>query len=287
MATLREIKQRIKSVKNTQQITKAMKMVAAAKLRRAQERMMNARPYAEKIKELIQDLAASVENPQMDLLKVRPIEHLTLVIVSADRGLCGSFNSHVIKKAITEFDEFSDIDISIYAIGKKGYEFFNKRDYNISNHKINFFNELDYIHGSEIANEVMTKFVTGETDAVHLIYNEFKSVARQNLVVEKLLPLKLETFKTHKSVEYIYEPNQASILKALLPRHIVIQIWRALLESFASEQAARMMAMENATENAGEMISDLTLQYNKARQAAITKEILEIVGGAEALKSAS
>ncbi len=287
MATLREIKQRIKSVKNTQQITKAMKMVAAAKLRRAQERMMNARPYAEKIKELIRDLSASVENPQLDLLKVRPVERLSLIVVTGDRGLCGSFNSHAIKKAITEIDKFADVDVSIYAVGKKGYEFFNKRDYDVPNHKINFFNDLDYVHASEIANEVMTKFINGETDAVHLIYNEFKSVARQNLVAESLLPLTLEAYETHKSAEYIYEPNQASILKALLPRHIVIQIWRALLESFASEQAARMMAMENATENAGEMISDLTLQFNKARQAAITKEILEIVGGAEALKSAS
>ncbi|MCB9066404.1 MAG: ATP synthase F1 subunit gamma [Calditrichia bacterium] len=285
MATLREIKTRIKSVKNTQQITKAMKMVAAAKMRRAQDRMFSARPYAEKIRELIQNLTASVENPQLELLKSRPVQNVTLVVITSDRGLCGSFNTNVIKKAVMEADAHRDLNLSIVTLGKKGYDFFRKRGYNIVDRKVDFYNDLQFAHANEIANSLIKRFITGETDAVKIIYNEFKSVARQNLVVDKLLPISLEDFETQQTGDYIYEPDQAAILEALLPRHIRTQVWRALLESFASEQAARMIAMENATDNANEIIRQLTLQYNKARQAAITKEILEIVGGAEALKS--
>lgn len=285
MATLREIKTRIKSVKNTQQITKAMKMVAAAKMRRAQDRMFSARPYAEKIRELIQNLTASVENPQLELLKSRPVQNVTLVVITSDRGLCGSFNTNVIKKAVMEADAHRDLNLSIVTLGKKGYDFFRKRGYNIVDRKVDFYNDLQFAHANEIANTLIKHFITGETDAVKIIYNEFKSVARQNLVVDKLLPISLEDFETQQTGDYIYEPDQAAILEALLPRHIRTQVWRALLESFASEQAARMIAMENATDNANEIIRQLTLQYNKARQAAITKEILEIVGGAEALKS--
>ncbi|MCB0261773.1 MAG: ATP synthase F1 subunit gamma [Calditrichaeota bacterium] len=285
MATLREIKTRIKSVKNTQQITKAMKMVAAAKMRRAQDRMFSARPYAEKIRDLIQNLTASVENPQLELLKSRPVQNVTLVVITSDRGLCGSFNTNVIKKAVMEADAHRDLNLSIVTLGKKGYDFFRKRGYNIVDRKVDFYNDLQFAHANEIANSLIKRFITGETDAVKIIYNEFKSVARQNLVVDKLLPISLEDFETQQTGDYIYEPDQAAILEALLPRHIRTQVWRALLESFASEQAARMIAMENATDNANEIIRQLTLQYNKARQAAITKEILEIVGGAEALKS--
>lgn len=285
MATLREIKQRITSIKNTQQITRAMKMVAAAKMRRAQERMFNARPYADKIRELIYHLAGDIENPALSLLQVRPVQHLTLVVVTGDRGLCGSFNSTVIKRAVSEHDAAGDVEVSLYPLGRKGHDFFRKRQYQVSDRKINFFNELDYSHAVEISQKLMQRFIAGETDEVRLVYNEFKSVAQQHLVVDTLLPIKLEEYDTHVVRDYIYEPDQISILKALLPRHITIQVWRALLESYASEQAARMMAMENATENASELIRTLTLQYNKARQAAITKEILEIVGGAEALKA--
>ncbi len=285
MATLREIKTRIKSVKNTQQITKAMKMVAAAKMRRAQDRMFSARPYAEKIRELIQNLTASVENPQLELLKSRPVQNITLVVITSDRGLCGSFNTNVIKKAVMEAGAHRDLNLSLVTLGKKGHDFFRKRGYNIIDRKVDFYNDLQFAHANEIANTLIKRFITGETDAVKIIYNEFKSVARQNLVVDKLLPISLEDFETQQSGDYIYEPDQSAILEALLPRHIRTQVWRALLESFASEQAARMIAMENATDNANEIIRQLTLQYNKARQAAITKEILEIVGGAEALKS--
>jgi F-type H+-transporting ATPase subunit gamma len=285
MSNLREIKTRIKSIKNTQQITKAMKMVAAAKMRRAQERMFSARPYAEKIQELIQHLAASVENPQMALLKRRPLQHVTLVVITSDRGLCGSFNSTVIKRAVSEIEAYKDVEVSIVALGKKGYDYFRKRGYHIADYKVEFFNHMDFSVANSIANKLIKSFVSEETDAVKIIYNQFKSVARQEMVSEELLPIKLDDFETHTTGEYLYEPDQASILEALLPRHIRTQVWRALLESFASEQAARMLAMENATENAKDLIKQLTLQYNKARQASITKEILEIVGGAEALKS--
>jgi F-type H+-transporting ATPase subunit gamma len=285
MSNLREIKTRIKSIKNTQQITKAMKMVAAAKMRRAQERMFSARPYAEKIQELIQHLAASVENPQMALLKRRPLQHVTLVVITSDRGLCGSFNSTVIKRAVNEIEAYKDIDVSVITLGKKGYDFFRKRGYHIADYKIEFFNNMDFSVANSIANKLIKSFVSEETDAVKIIYNQFKSVARQEMVSEDLLPIKLGHVESHTTSEYLYEPDQVSILEALLPRHIRTQVWRALLESFASEQAARMLAMENATENAKDLIQQLTLQYNKARQASITKEILEIVGGAEALKS--
>lgn len=285
MATLREIKQRIKSIKSTQQITKAMKMVAAAKMRRAQERMFAARPYAGKIKELIQHLAAGAESSQSPLLQVRPVKRLRLVVITADRGLCGAFNSHIIRNAVNECATYVDQEVSLICVGKKGYDFFRKRDYRIAQQYSGIFHDLQYAHADQIAQSLIRDFVEDRIDAVRLIYNEFKSVASQHLVVEDLLPLKLDDFEQSAPADYLYEPSQDALLQALLPKHIRMQVWRALLESNASEQAARMIAMENATDNASELIRTLTLQYNKARQAAITKEILEIVGGAEALKA--
>lgn len=285
MATLREIKQRIKSIKSTQQITKAMKMVAAAKMRRAQERMFAARPYAGKIKELIQNLAANAESSQSPLLQVRPVKRLRLVVITADRGLCGAFNSHIIRNAVNECATYVDQEVSMICVGKKGYDFFRKRDYQIAQQFSGIFHELQYAHADQIAQSLIRDFVEDRIDAVRLIYNEFKSVANQQLVVEDLLPLKLDEFEETTPTDYLYEPSQEALLQALLPKHIRMQVWRALLESNASEQAARMIAMENATDNASELIRTLTLQCNKARQASITKEILEIVGGAEALKA--
>lgn len=287
MATLREIRGRIKGVKNTQQITKAMKMVAAAKMKRAQDRMLAARPYAVKIKELIQNLAASVDNPDSPLLVVRPQEKILLVVVAADKGLCGAFNGNVIKSTLQEISRNSGKDVSLLCVGKKVHEFFSKRDYSIYKSHVQIFQHLDFTNAQTITNEVVEAFVSGEFDSVKLIFNEFKSVGSQQLVVSDLLPVNVDDFEGVTSTEYLYEPGQPEILKALLPRYLNTQVWRALLESFASEQAARMIAMENATENAKELIRDLTLQFNKARQAAITTEILEIVGGAEALKASS
>lgn len=294
MATLREIRRRIRGIKSTQQITKAMKMVAAAKMRRAQERMFNARPYAGKIKELVEHLVLSSEGVQLPLLQERPLRRLSLIVITADRGLCGSFNSNIIKKTLGEFKGHKEMEISLLCIGRKGFDFFRKRNYTIARNYVNIFNALEVSHANDIAGYAIEQFIEDKTDAVRIIYNQFKSVAQQALVAEDLLPLKIHpprepasAEESQRSIDYLYEPSKEELLKALLPRHIRMQIWRALLESEASEQAARMMAMENATANASELIESLTLEFNKARQASITKEILEIVGGAEALKKAS
>lgn len=289
MATLREIKQRIKGIKSTQQITKAMKMVAAAKMRRAQENMYSARPYATKIQELIQNLVSAIDESGSPFLQDRPVKHITLIVVTGDRGLCGSFNGNAIKKALQEFDEYKGKEVSLICVGKKGYEFFRKRDYKISANYVGVFNVLDFSYADQISNFLIEEFLAERTDAVKIVFNEFKSAAQQNLVSQSILPFSgleaVDGEEAAKQIDYLYEPSQEALLDALLPRFIKTQVWRGLLESYAAEQAARMMAMENATENAKELIRDLTLQYNKARQASITKEILEIVGGAEALKS--
>ncbi|RMF60019.1 MAG: ATP synthase F1 subunit gamma [Calditrichaeota bacterium] len=288
MATLRAIKQRIKSIKSTQQITRAMKMVAAAKMRRAQDQMLAARPYAHQIKSLMQRLLAGVDSPSNPLLIQRPVLRMTLVVITADRGLCGAFNHNLIKRAEQEFHLEKDKEISLVCIGKKGYDHFRKRNYNLKYHYTNVFNNLTYEVAEEIAERLMEEVISNKTDAVRVIFNEFKTVLQQNLVVEDFLPIPVDdTVKEQGGIDYLYEPSREELLDVLVPRHLKMQIWRALLESFAAEQAARMTAMENATDNASELISNLTLEYNKARQASITKEILDIMGGAEALRQAS
>jgi F-type H+-transporting ATPase subunit gamma len=291
MATLREIRQRIKGIKSTQQITRAMKMVASAKMRRAQERAFSARPYANKIEELVHQLVANIENPQSPLIQERPIQSILLVVITADRGLCGAFNSHIIKRTLTEFTQNKGQEVSLLMIGKKGYDFFRKRDYTIARHYVNIFSDLQLSNAEEISRFLMEEYISGGKDAVRIIFNEFRSVVQQRLVVQDLLPFKAPveeegTMPMPHSIDYLHEPSMEALLEALLPRYIKVQVWRALLESYASEQAARMTAMENATDNASELIQNLTLEFNKARQASITKEILEIVGGAEALRSA-
>ncbi|NOX36173.1 MAG: ATP synthase F1 subunit gamma [Calditrichaeota bacterium] len=288
MATLREIKRRIGSIKSTQQITKAMKMVAAAKLRRAQENIFAVRPYAYKVRELIGDLMEQIEFFDDPLLEERPVERALLVVVTADRGLCGAFNSNIIRRAIREIEIHPQIETWLVTVGKKGNDFFAKRDYRIENSYLDVFNNLQFDRAKAIVNYLIEAFVSGKVDQVKIVYNEFKSVIQQNLVVEQFLPITRQHMASGESgyrTDYIYEPSKEAILKALLPKHLNVQFWRVLLESFAAEQGARMTAMENATDNATELIYELTLQYNKARQAAITKEISEIVGGAEALKS--
>lgn len=297
MATLKEIRRRITSIKSTQQITKAMKMVAAAKLRRAQQRILSARPYARKIDELIHNLVSTVEDFDDPLIQERVVEKVTFVVVTSDRGLCGSFNSNIIKRTLTELDSLKDVEAEIVPVGRKAYDFFKKRKFNLGNEYINLFNDLRFDYSTEIIEYLKQQFVGGKTDQVKLVYNEFKSVIQQNLIVEDLLPIRVDQ-QSHEKVgdgesvispvgrpDFIYEPSQNKILKQLLPKHLDIQMWRVLLESSAAEQGARMTAMENATENANELIYDLTLQYNKARQTSITKELIEIVSGAEALKS--
>ena len=293
MATLKEIRRRITSIKSTQQITKAMKMVAAAKLRRAQQRILSARPYARKIDELIHNLLLTVENFEHPLIQARAVQKITMVVVTSDRGLCGSFNGNIIKRTLSEVDSLKDVEVEIVPVGRKAYDFFRKRKFNLGKEYINFFNDLRFDHAAGIINYVKQEFVEGKTDQVKLVYNEFKSVIQQNLIVEDLIPIRVdlqsnEEDAKEKSVgrrpDFIYEPSQNEILLQLLPKHLNMQMWRVLLESSAAEQGARMAAMENATENANELIYDLTLQYNKARQASITKELIEIVSGAEALK---
>jgi F-type H+-transporting ATPase subunit gamma len=287
MATLREIRRRIKSIKSTQQITRAMKMVAAAKLRKAQESILATRPYARQIDEMIRHLLVQAEITDLPLLAVRPPQQVTVLVVTGDRGLCGSFNSNIIKKVLQQIEAHRDKEVSLICVGKKGFDFFRKRNYQIDNKYIQIFNQLEYLHARQITDYIVQQYIDQKTDLVEVVYNEFKNAVQQFAVVEKYLPLTAEKFEGElKNVSYLYEPDQLSLLNALLPRHLNLQTWRILLESNAAEQGARMTAMENATDNAGELIDELTLHYNKTRQTAITKEISEIVGGAEALKSA-
>ena len=287
MATLREIRRRINSISSTQQITRAMKMVAAAKLRKAQEQIFAARPYAYKIDEMIRHLITQLESVENPLLAIRPSQRITLVVVTSDRGLCGSFNSNIIKRTLLQINEHRDKEVSLICIGRKGYDFFRKRNYSIENHYINIFNQLEYLMAQEITAYLVKQYSQQKTDMVEVVYNEFKNAIQQTIIVEKYLPLTTEEFSGEmKSVDYIFEPDKMILLDSLLPKHLNLQSWRILLESNTAEQGARMTAMESATDNAGELISDLTLHYNKARQANITKEISEIVGGAEALKFA-
>ncbi|NOQ97928.1 MAG: ATP synthase F1 subunit gamma [Calditrichae bacterium] len=287
MATLREIRRRINSISSTQQITRAMKMVAAAKLRKAQEKIFAARPYAYKIDEMIRHLITQLESVENPLLAIRPPQRITLVVVTSDRGLCGSFNSNIIKRTLLQINEHRDKEVSLICIGRKGYDFFRKRNYSIENHYINIFNQLEYLMAQEITAYLVQQYSQQKTDMVEVVYNEFKNAIQQTIIVEKYLPLTTEEFSGEmKSVDYIFEPDKMILLDSLLPKHLNLQSWRILLESNTAEQGARMTAMESATDNAGELISDLTLHYNKARQANITREISEIVGGAEALKFA-
>ena len=283
MANLKDIRNRIKSVKSIQKVTKAMKMVAAAKMRRAQEHMEEARPYAQRLTEVIQHLLPDVDREILDLLDVRSVNRVAYVVVTSDRGLAGSFNTNVLKKAQKEIDTIGKNNVDIFCIGKKARDYYKQREYTIIDSHTDFWNELYYGDAIRIGKGIISHFTEKRVDEIHVVYNEFVNVANQYVESEKLLPLEFEGEESVQ-LDRLYEPDKNELVKSLIPRHLNIQVWKYLLESFASEQAARMVAMENATENAEEMIKDLTMKYNKARQAAITKEILEIVGGAEALK---
>jgi F-type H+-transporting ATPase subunit gamma len=291
MATLREIRRRITGVRNTQKITKAMKMVAAARLRRAQEAIVSARPYARKLGELLRHLVTKVDVNLNPLLVGRETRTVLLVVVTADRGLCGSFNSNIIKAAVQRLKSQGDAVTKVMTIGRKGSDFFGKRKFDVVSKHPGIFSDLDFDHARSFVQEITEGYLAGTYDKVEVIYNEFKSVIQQRIVVEQLLPIPAEETQPSKDakgtslVDYIYEPSSAEIVNLLVPRHLNFQMWRVLLESNAAEQGARMTAMDNATENARELIRDLTLKFNNARQAAITKELLEIVSGAEALKA--
>lgn len=290
MATLRDIKRRITGVKSTQQITKAMKMVAASKLRRATENVLNARPYAKRISTLLSHLVTEEDQSSNPLLFERKINNVAVVIVSADRGLCGGFNNNIIKEAnryISEDLKNNGIDHLLFCVGKKSTDYFTKRNFNIGKTYPGIFSTLNYTTAQQIVDDLLSKFYDGTVDKVIVIFNEFKSIIQQKIVVEQFLPIPIESSKNKNGIvdhNYIYEPDQKSIFDYLIPKHLKGQMWRMLLESNAAEFAARMTAMDNATTNAKELIRTLNLTYNKERQAAITKEILEIVSGANALR---
>jgi F-type H+-transporting ATPase subunit gamma len=290
MATLRDIQRRIRSVQSTQKITRAMKLVAAAKLRRAQERVLAARPYATKMAELLGHLVVGAEGDGHPLLQQREGPRRQIVIITADRGLAGAFNSNILRRAVELIRESSVAEVTLVVVGRKARDFFRRRPHTIKRDMIGFWDQLAYRHACELADAFMQQYLDNELDEVVLLYNEFRSVALQRPVRVTLLPIpraETATDGAAEHVDYIYEPNAEGILGDLLPRHVRMQVYRALMESLAGEYGARMTAMEAATKNAKEMIDVLTIQYNKARQEKITKELLDIVGGAEALKQGS
>jgi len=290
MASLRDIRKRIKSVKSTRQITKAMKMVSAAKLRKAQEAIMAARPYAQTLEALIGELVSRVEPGSVShpLLVERPVKKADVILVTSDRGLAGGFNANVSKAAWRYLkDEGGKLERhAITTVGRKGGDFLRARGFSVRKDWAGVLSRISYATATEIAQEAAKRFLDGETDAVFLAYNEFVSAISQKVTFVRLLPFETSGKKAGGPVlvDFKYEPNPQAVLDALVPQALNTRIFRALLESAASEHGARMSAMENATKNAGEMISRLTLFYNRTRQAAITKELMEIVSGAEALK---
>ena len=283
MANLKDIRDRIKSVKSIQKVTKAMKMVAAAKMRRAQENMEQARPYSSSLSEIIQHLLPEVDRELLPLLEIRDVNRIAYVVVTSDKGLAGSFNSSALRKAHSEIDKFGKDNVDLFCIGKKARDYFKSRKYNIIESHIVFWSDLNFNHAVNIGNSIINHFTSGQVDEVRVVFNEFVNVATQMVLTEKFVPLEFETYE-NQTADRLYEPSKDAIVKSLIPRHLNIQMWKYLLESYASEQAARMVAMENATSNSEDMIKGLQLEFNKARQASITTEMLEIVSGAEALK---
>jgi len=288
MATLRDIQRRIRSVQSTQKITRAMKLVAAAKLRRAQERIVSARPYATKMAELLSHLVSGQASDEAahPLLEQREGPRRQIVIITADKGLAGAFNSNIIRRSLEFVRSSNATEVTLVVVGRKARDFYRRRQFTIKRDMVGFWDKLAYGHAQELADYFMQQYLDKEVDEVHLIYNEFRSVAIQRPVRVQLLPIpKSETHEGEgAAVDYIYEPSPEAILGDLLPRHVRMQVFRALMESLAGEYGARMTAMEAATKAAKDMINILSIQYNKARQEKITKELLDIVGGAEALK---
>src|SRR6516164_281510 len=291
MPSLIDIRRRIRAVKSTQQITKAMKMVAASRLRRAQERIQSARPFANEELRVLNSLAARVDPNSHPLLDDRATRHANgkalLFVITADRGLAGSFNANAIKAAGTFVVEDPAREVALGLIGRRGRDFFAKRGFEVRYEQVNLFQALEFDHARSIAAAAIEEFTKGEVDSVTLLYNEFKSVMTQQIVVERLLPiprLQIESVsETGPLIDYLYEPSPEELFSTLLPRHVEVQVFRALLESNAAFYAAQMTAMDSASRNAAEMIDQLTLYMNKVRQAAITREIIEVVSGAEAL----
>lgn len=285
MLKARDIKKRIKSIQNTMQLTRAMKMVAAAKLRKAQEKIMAARPFANKMLEILNSLATRTEPESHPLLAKREEKKIELIVITADKGLCGSFNANVLRAAYRFLEEKKKHDLTLHLIGKKGRNHFRKRPYRIRKEYVDIFREVKYKHAHEIAEDLMEQFVSEAIDAIYLVYNKFQSVAVQRVTVEPLLPIQRLELKPGLFPEkYLYEPSQKRLFNELLPKHVTTQIYRALLDSSAAEHAARMTAMDSATNNASDLIGTLTMQMNRIRQNSITFELIEVVSGAEALR---
>ncbi len=289
MATLQDIRRRIRSVQSTQKITRAMKLVAAAKLRRAQERILEARPYAFKMAELVGTLVRGLGEDKHPLLVRRDGPRKLYVVVTADKGLCGAFNSNAIRRTLELLRGSAEGTASLLTVGRKARDFFRRRPWPLRGERLGFFDRLTFADVRELAAELTQAYLDDEVDEVWIVFNEFRSVASQRVTAERLLPIEppggTEPAGEGAAADYIYEPDPVTILAALLPRHVEVQIYRALLETDAGEHGARMTAMEAASKNAQEMIGLLTIQYNKARQERITKELLDIVGGAEALRA--
>jgi F-type H+-transporting ATPase subunit gamma len=283
---LKIIKRRIRSVESTQQITRVMKMVAAAKLKRAQENIVRSRPYALRLRDVIRELSTRVDRSHHPLLRVaEKSRNIGIMVVTGDRGLCGSFNSNILRRTSRLIEESQDQQVHLITAGRRGSDFFGRRNFDIIEKKAGFFNHLEFTHAEEIGQAIIDRFIADDLDRVIVVYNEFKSAIQQNVVVEQLLPIVPDPTDSHEiTADIIYEPSEGKILEAILPQYVRVQVWRILLESFAAEMGARMTAMENATKNAQELIESLTLNYNKVRQAAITREILEVVSGAESLR---
>lgn len=291
MANLKEVRIRIASVNSTQQITKAMKMVSAAKLKRATDAIVQMRPYANKLKDMLANLTASLEDASSEYAQQREVKNVLLVVVTSNRGLCGGFNSSVIKatnRLIAEkyMTHKNNGTLHLVCVGKKAQEYYTRAKYNVIGNNNNLFNELNFANATTIAEGIMQGYVKGTYDHVELVYNQFKNAAVQLLQVEQFLPVQKtegDTSASAKNADYILEPSQEEIVSELIPKSLKIQFYKALLDSLASEHGARMTAMDKATDNAGELLKKLRLSYNQARQAAITNEILEIVSGANAL----
>ncbi len=284
MATLRSIKRRIASVRSTQQITKAMKMVAAAKLRKAQNQLLSARPYAHELDGVLGHIAGTLRKGSHPLLERRPVKRTLFVVVTSDRGLCGSFNANISRRALQEYAACASQEKAVLVIGRKGYDYLRLREVLIAAHHLDFMHQLQFADAQRIALQLQNGYIQKKYDRILIIYNEFKTAVQQQIVVEQYLPIQPVVSPEVKfPVGFIFEPSPRRILSQLCPLSLNVHIWRILLESSASEHGARMTAMETATENAADMIKELVLYYNKARQAAITKELNEIIGGSEAL----
>ena len=292
MPSLQSLRRKIAAFKNTQKITKAMKMVAAAKLKRSQDRILAARPYALKMRGVVSNLSRRVNRTSHPLLQKREGKKVEVLVVTSDRGLCGGFNGNIARKS-TEFVrqcEAQGLQVSLSIVGRKGRDYFRRRPWPIRQEWTGIFDRLTFEHAIDIGGDLTDHFVKGSFDELHIVYNEFKSAIQQRVIVEKLFPIDVVAeFGTAQAEgttggSYLYEPDEADLLNIFIPKHFQTQTFRILLESAAAEHGARMAAMDGATRNAGQLIKKVTLHYNKTRQAAITKELMDIVGGAEALK---